>query len=66
MSVCLWLEHKPNTIVDKVDVLDHNDLVPADSVHLVKVCLVVVMLPLTAELECPPQSEAEVGSRITL
>ena len=49
-----------------VGVLDHEDLVPVDSVHLGKVCLVVLRLPLTVELECPPHSEAVVASHTAL
>ena len=42
MSVCLGFKLKLNTIVGRVDVSSHEDLVPVDSVHLVKACLVVV------------------------
>ena len=66
MSVCLRLAHKLNTIFDKVGVLIHEDLVPVNSVHLMKVCVVVVKLSLSVELECPRQSEVVVGSHIAL
>ena len=66
MSVCLRVGHKLNTMVDKVDVSSHEDLVLVDSVHLVKVFLVGVRLPLAVELECPSQSEAVVVSHTVL
>ena len=66
VSVCIWLEHKLNTNANQVGVLDHEDRLPADSVHLAKVCLAVVTQPLTVELGCPPQPEAVVGSHIAV